>query len=74
MKLKYLFKIYMSRFKMNFNSYQAPFQPVFNNGLAGVNMSVAPKTVAKPVSLSSPMIGRVHNVKPGCSACGKKVA
>jgi hypothetical protein len=24
-------------------------------------------------SLNSPMIARVHNAKPGCSACGKKV-
>jgi hypothetical protein len=25
-------------------------------------------------ALNSSMIGRVHNVKPGCSSCGKKVA
>ena len=25
------------------------------------------------LSLASPMIGRVNNIKPGCSACGKKV-
>ena len=24
-----------------------------------------------PTSLKSPMVMRVHNVKPGCSACGK---
>ena len=24
--------------------------------------------------LNSSMIGRIHNAKPGCSACGKKVA
>jgi hypothetical protein len=24
-------------------------------------------------SLNTPMIARVHNAKPGCSACGKKV-
>ena len=25
-------------------------------------------------SLNAPMIDRVHKAKPGCSACGKKVA
>jgi hypothetical protein len=25
-------------------------------------------------NLRTPMIGRVYNAKPGCSACGKKVA
>jgi biotin carboxyl carrier protein len=24
--------------------------------------------------LNSPMVGRIHNARPGCSACGKKVA
>jgi len=24
-----------------------------------------------PSALNSPMIGRVHNVRPGCSSCGK---
>ena len=28
----------------------------------------------KNISLNAPMIGRVHNAKSGCSACGKKVA
>jgi hypothetical protein len=26
------------------------------------------------VGLNAPMIDRVHKTKPGCSACGKKVA
>jgi hypothetical protein len=34
------------------------------------NVAQAPR----PMTLSAPMIGRVHAVKPGCSACGKKVA
>jgi len=59
---------------MNFNSYHAPYQPVNYNGLAGVNMSVAPKPVVRPVALNAPMIDRVHKAKPGCSACGKKIA
>ena len=24
-----------------------------------------------PSALNSPMIGRIHNVRPGCSSCGK---
>ena len=26
----------------------------------------------KPSTLNAPMISRVHNVKPGCSSCGRK--
>jgi len=25
----------------------------------------------KNVSLKTPMIGRIHNVRPGCGSCGK---
>lgn len=28
----------------------------------------------RQMTLSAPMIGRVHAAKPGCSSCGKKVA
>ena len=28
----------------------------------------------RPVALNASMIDRVHKAKPGCSACGKKVA
>ena len=31
----------------------------------------APKPATKNTSLTGPMVLRVHNVKPGCSACGK---
>ena len=33
-------------------------------------VSVAPKNIP----LNAPMIDRVHKAKPGCGACGKKVA
>ena len=33
----------------------------------------SPYMAFRNLSLTSPMIGRVHNVKPGCSSCGKKV-
>jgi hypothetical protein len=31
----------------------------------------APKPATQNTSLTGPMVLRVHNVKPGCSACGK---
>ena len=42
----------------------------------GQNMAAAPKVIAPVASsaLTSPMVGRIHKAKPGCSACGKKVA
>ena len=33
-----------------------------------------PLTKARPAALNAPMIDRVHKARPGCSACGKKVA
>jgi hypothetical protein len=40
------------------------------------NVSNVPNSVVahKNMSLNSPMIGRIHKAKSGCSACGKKVA
>ena len=44
--------------------------------MAAYAASMAPRSVAnnKPSALNSAMIDRVHKAKPGCSACGKKVA
>ena len=54
------------------NSGYIPAQ--YNNNLAA-NMAANPVTGApKSVTLNSPMIDRVYKAKPGCSACGKKVA
>ncbi len=39
--------------------------------------SYAPASIVqppRPVALNAPMIDRVHKAKPGCGACGKKVA
>jgi hypothetical protein len=59
--------------KMNFSS--SNFYPRQNSQLYAANMSRNPVPVPiKPVALSAPMIERVHKAKPGCSACGKKVA
>ena len=46
--------------------------------MAAYAASIAPSPLstakARPVALNAPMIDRVHKAKPGCSACGKKVA
>lgn len=36
--------------------------------------SLRPLTSGRPAALNAPMIDRVHKARPGCSACGKKVA
>ena len=57
------------RFKMSFNNYSVSI-PKYNN-VSYASISSIPKPQS---SLRSPMISRVHKAKPGCSACGKKVA
>lgn len=58
---------------MNFSS--SNFSPRQNTQFYAANMSTKPTiSPIKPVSLSAPMISRVHKVRSGCSACGKKVA
>jgi hypothetical protein len=56
-----------ARIQMQINSLQKPvalFKPY-----------LSPTPVQnRNVALNAPMINRVHNAKPGCSACGKKVA
>jgi hypothetical protein len=37
------------------------------------NLAAIPKAPAvKNAPLSAPMVGRIHNVKPGCGSCGRK--
>lgn len=67
----------MTRFKMIFNNSGSSFPK--NNNLGGVGNFVSfdkqPSAAApRNISLNAPMIDRVHKAKPGCSACGKKVA
>jgi hypothetical protein len=63
------------RFKMSFNNYGSSFP---NN--LGVENSLASfdrkptSSVPRNVALNSPMVNRIHKTKPGCGACGKKVA
>jgi hypothetical protein len=56
----------MDRFKMSFNN--SGYLPVISTTNVTTNMP------SRPASLNAPMIDRVHKAKPGCSACGKKVA
>jgi len=63
------------RFKLSFNN--GGNNRFYNSGNL-VNLSTvpagqppAPKTNQ---ALNAPMIGRVYKARPGCSACGKKVA
>jgi len=64
----------MNRFKMSFNN-SGEFRPQYNGNLAA-NISSLPIPSSRPknIGLNAPMIDRVHKAKPGCSACGKKVA
>jgi hypothetical protein len=61
----------MDRFKMSFNN--SGYIPVHYNNLAH-NIRAAPKPAPTNIPLNAHMIDRVHKAKPGCSACGKKVA
>ena len=56
----------------NFNRSQVINQ-AYTANLART-IAAAPRPAPRPITLNSPMVGRVHAVKPGCSACGKKVA
>lgn len=42
--------------------------------MSAYTASIAPAPVNRPTPLNASMIDRVHKAKPGCSACGKKVA
>ena len=60
-----------NRFKMSFNNFVST-PPLFGNPRPTNVGNVA--SASKNLPLNSPMIDRVHKAKPGCSACGKKVA
>jgi hypothetical protein len=66
-----------NRFKMTFNnSGYIPHQVntfASNNGRSNLP-SIGNKSGSRSVQFNSPMIERVHRAKPGCSACGKKIA
>jgi hypothetical protein len=45
-----------------------------NLNVYAANIATLQTGATRPMTLSAPMINRVHAAKPGCSACGKKVA
>ena len=64
----------MDRFKMSFNNSRA-IQGQYNNMMNSKLSSVPSSSVSpKNIGLNTPMIDRIYKAKPGCSACGKKVA
>jgi len=34
-------------------------------------VAAAPRQALRQMTLNSPMVGRIHNVRPGCGSCGK---
>ena len=58
-----------ARFTMNFHTGRTNNVPIYTKSTSAPAINVASKS-----ALNSSMIGRVYNAKPGCSACGKKVA
>lgn len=57
---------------MNFDN-SSPIPPTLQNIGVNLGSSLRPP-LPKPIQLKAPMIDRVHKAKPGCSACGKKIA
>lgn len=55
------------RFSMNLdnNSQSAALVAQYKNALAKINAE------KKPNALNASMVGRIHNVRPGCGSCGK---
>ena len=64
----------MNRFKMSFNNSGLNPPQYYNNIGANIAVKSASMPSVNKISLNAPMIDRVHKAKPGCSACGKKVA
>jgi len=66
----------MNRFSMNFDNF-GPSRSSFQKNNLAYQISQTPPTqrpVIRNIALNAGMIDRVHKAKPGCSACGKKVA
>lgn len=61
---------------MSFNNSGYVHNPYGNNGVnvSGLSKQSVSPVPAKNEGLNAPMIDRVYKAKPGCSACGKKVA
>jgi len=69
-----LFNIIMTnRFKMSFDNSSFVRQPI-NIAVHNISKSVPTPVVTARNMFNVPMVDRIHKAKPGCSACGKKVA
>jgi hypothetical protein len=65
----------MNRFTMNFDNFGPSRSSFQTNNLAyQISQNPRPRPVIRNIPLNAGMIDRVHKAKPGCSACGKKVA
>jgi hypothetical protein len=64
----------MNRFKISFNNSGISRSPYINNNAQPTASIPVPVQSSRNVALNAPMIARVYKAKPGCSACGKKVA
>jgi len=63
----------MFRIRMNLENPNVQLRQNINDVYRS-NMAPKLAAVHRPVALNAPMIDRVHKTRPGCSACGKKVA
>lgn len=61
----------MDRFKMNFGNGN---NPILHTKIVEPSIHKLLATEKPSGRLNSPMIERVYKARPGCSACGKKVA
>ena len=64
----------MFKIKMNLENPNIGLARNLNNYSNIVNQSNNVFSQPQSASLNSPMIGRIYKARPGCSACGKKVA
>lgn len=62
----------MFRIKMNLANPNTQLRQ--NMAAYTASMAAPSKLSARPAALNAPMIDRVHKARPGCGACGKKVA
>ena len=63
----------MFRIRMNLENPNVQLRQNIND-IYRSNMAPKPVAINRPIALNAPMIDRVHKTRPGCSACGKKVA
>ena len=66
----------MNRFKISFENSGAIRGQYNNNNIMPQKLSSVPGSSisSRNIGLNMPMIDRIYKAKPGCSACGKKVA